>query len=298
VQRHLETFLADAAATDTDGGGVPRWVEDDFRAYLRCGILAHGFARIRCDTCATQRLVAFSCKGRGICPSCNARRMVEVAAHLTDHVLPPLPVRQWVLSLPKRIRPFLPHDPRLAGDVLRILLRAIRTTLRRASPPAPGDAQLGAISFLHRFAPPSTRTSTFTPWSSTASSPKATIAPSLSTRRHTSLTTSCTSSVRCSAACSASAGARGLLNDHTVADMLTWQASGGFSLDASVRTHGSDAAGRERLLRYRARPPFALERLSGADLGLKPRKWRLNFLSIAYGRIARPPDCGGACFCV
>jgi len=77
--------------------------------------------------------------------------MVEVAAHLTDHVLPPLPVRQWVLSLPKRIRPFLPHDPRLPGDVLRILLRAIRTTLRRASPSAPADARLGAVSFLHRF---------------------------------------------------------------------------------------------------------------------------------------------------
>jgi hypothetical protein len=52
---------------------------------------------------------AFSCKGRGVCPSCNARRMVEVAAHLTDQVLPPLPLRQWVLSLPKRIRPFLPQ---------------------------------------------------------------------------------------------------------------------------------------------------------------------------------------------
>jgi hypothetical protein len=55
-----------------------------------------------------------------------------------------------VFSLPKRIRPFLPHDPRLAGDLLRVLLRAMRTTLRRASPSAPGDAQLGAVSFLHR----------------------------------------------------------------------------------------------------------------------------------------------------
>jgi hypothetical protein len=44
--------------------------------------------------------------------------MVEVDAHLTDHVLPPLPLRQWVLSLPKRIRPFLPDEPRLACDVL------------------------------------------------------------------------------------------------------------------------------------------------------------------------------------
>jgi hypothetical protein len=54
---------------------------------------------------------------------------------------------------------------------------------------------------------------------------------------------------------------RGLLDEHTVEDMLTWQASGGFSLDASVRIHGSDSAGRERLLRYCARPPFALERM-------------------------------------
>lgn len=54
---------------------------------------------------------------------------------------------------------------------------------------------------------------------------------------------------------------RGLLDDPTVADMLTWPASGGFSLDAFVRIPGSDSAGRERLLRYCARPPLALERL-------------------------------------
>ncbi len=54
--------------------------------------------------------------------------MVETAAHLVDHVLPPLPVRQWVLSVPKRLRPFLHHNPTIAGAVLRIFLRAIRTT--------------------------------------------------------------------------------------------------------------------------------------------------------------------------
>lgn len=77
--------------------------------------------------------------------------MAEVAAHVTDHVLPHLPVRRWVPSLPKRLRPFLQYNPVIAGAVLRILLRAIRTTLRSASPGAPRDAQLGAISFLHRF---------------------------------------------------------------------------------------------------------------------------------------------------
>lgn len=71
VHHHLELFLAHAEAR---GDAVPRWVEDDFRAYLACGILAHGFARLRCGACGAGRLVAFSCKGRGLCPSCNTRR--------------------------------------------------------------------------------------------------------------------------------------------------------------------------------------------------------------------------------
>jgi hypothetical protein len=59
-----------------------------------CGIFAHGFARARCDDCGHDFLVAFSCKGRGVCPFCNTRRMAERAAHLTGHVFPRLPVRQ------------------------------------------------------------------------------------------------------------------------------------------------------------------------------------------------------------
>jgi len=38
VQHHLETFLAQAAEADPCGEGVAGWVEEDFRAYLRCGI--------------------------------------------------------------------------------------------------------------------------------------------------------------------------------------------------------------------------------------------------------------------
>jgi anaerobic ribonucleoside-triphosphate reductase len=52
-------------------------VEREFRRYLECGILAYGFARARCPDCGHDFLVAFSCKGRGLCPSCNARRMAE-----------------------------------------------------------------------------------------------------------------------------------------------------------------------------------------------------------------------------
>ena len=94
VQQHLETWLAQCRDGHHDDGPVPPYVEREFRRYLDCGILAHGFARARCGQCGHDFLIAFSCKGRGVCPSCNTRRMVATAAHLTDHVLPPLPVRQ------------------------------------------------------------------------------------------------------------------------------------------------------------------------------------------------------------
>ena len=54
--------------------------------------LEHGFLRVRCEDCHHERLVAFSCKRRGICPSCGARRMAEGAALLVDDVLPHQPI--------------------------------------------------------------------------------------------------------------------------------------------------------------------------------------------------------------
>jgi hypothetical protein len=95
VQQHRETSLTLAREDDWDGCSMPAHVEREFRQSLECGVLAEGFARARCAECGHDVLVAFSCKGRGLCPSCNARRMAETAAHLVEHVFPPLPVRQW-----------------------------------------------------------------------------------------------------------------------------------------------------------------------------------------------------------
>jgi len=127
---HLETFLARAAGDGT-GAGLPRFVEHELRGYLRCGILAHGFARIFCFGCGKDALVAFSCKGRGFCPSCGGRRMAESAAHLVDHVLPEVPVRQWVLSFPWSVRYLLARSPRLCSAVRRVFLRAVFASYRR-----------------------------------------------------------------------------------------------------------------------------------------------------------------------
>jgi hypothetical protein len=65
VRDHFETFRAQAAGL-RDGEGLPRFVEQEFRELLRCGSLAGGFARFRCDDCGQDRLVPFSCKGRGL----------------------------------------------------------------------------------------------------------------------------------------------------------------------------------------------------------------------------------------
>jgi hypothetical protein len=67
-------------------------------------VLAHGLARVRCESCKDEFLVAFWCKGRGVCPSCNAKRAHVTAVHLVEQVLPHVPYRQWTLSFPHRVR--------------------------------------------------------------------------------------------------------------------------------------------------------------------------------------------------
>jgi hypothetical protein len=159
IAEHFESWHELASAGQFDGQGdhhSPKaFVRQTFRKYLECGIFAHGFVRAWCDDCGHDYFVAFSCKWRGVCPSCNSRRMVETAAHLTDHVFPRLPVRQWVLSVPKRLRYFMQRDGSVLNMVLRIFLRVIEQSLCTHSP---GVAQvdkaalhIGAVAFIHRF---------------------------------------------------------------------------------------------------------------------------------------------------
>jgi Transposase zinc-binding domain len=111
VQQHLETWLTRRREADPDGAPLPCHVERELRGYVECGILACGFARAYCDRCGHDFLVAFSCKGRGVCPSCTTRRMADTATHLVEQVFPQVPVRQWVVTFPKRLRFFLHRDP-------------------------------------------------------------------------------------------------------------------------------------------------------------------------------------------
>jgi hypothetical protein len=84
VEKHYPTLVEQL---EFQGKNLPTHVHREFEAYLKCGRLEHGFLRVRCDTCHFERLVAFSCKKRGFCPSCGARRMAETAALLANVVL-------------------------------------------------------------------------------------------------------------------------------------------------------------------------------------------------------------------
>jgi len=90
VEQYLPT-LEDTV--QRSGASLPGFVVSEFQDYLRCGRLEHGFVRVECNGCRHEHLVAFSCKRRGFCPSCGARRMIETSAHLVDHVFPEVPVR-------------------------------------------------------------------------------------------------------------------------------------------------------------------------------------------------------------
>jgi hypothetical protein len=221
--------------------------------------------------------VAYSCKGWGVCPSCNTLRMAETAAHLTDHVFPRLPVRQWVLSVPKRLRYFMQRDGAVLNMVLRIFLRVIAQSLQAHSP---GAAQMdkaalhiGALAFIHRFgsslnahvhfhfcvddgvfeevavevegeadaqsSPPGI---VFHPASAIDETAVAQVQRDLRRRILRAFV------------------GRGLLESCDAKDMLAYQHSG-FSVDAGVCIEAHDRAALERLLRYCARPPFAMDRL-------------------------------------
>lgn len=263
-QENLESYLAQARWEDPAGEAVPSHVEREFRKYLQCGLLCHGFARARCEDCAQEFLIAFSCKGRTACPSCSTRRMVQTAAHLVDHRIPPVPMRQWVLALPKRLRWHLYRDPALSSAALRIFLEEIEQALRRAAPEASAEARFGAIAFLHRFGASvnvhlhyhccvteglfcaegvGVRFYPSTP------EPEAIAEVQQRTRRRVLRLFK----------------RRDILPADVVQDMLQWGHGGGFSVDAAVRIEASDRPGLERLLRYCARPVLALERLQWCD---------------------------------
>lgn len=100
-----------------------------FDEYLNCGLLAHGAARVYCDACKHSLLVAFSCKKRGLCPSCGAKRAVKFGEHLYDSVLEKVPHRHCGFTLPKRLRIYFRYDRSLNNILFQAASTAVHAVL-------------------------------------------------------------------------------------------------------------------------------------------------------------------------
>jgi hypothetical protein len=100
-----------------------------FDEYLNCGLLAHGAARVYCDGCKHSLLIAFSCKRRGVCPSCGAKRAVKFAEHIYSEVIEDAPHRHTVFTIPKRIRVFFKYDRKLNTILFRAAWGALSQVL-------------------------------------------------------------------------------------------------------------------------------------------------------------------------
>jgi hypothetical protein len=265
VQTHLASWL-DLCGGAPQGGSVPAHVEREFRRYLECGILAHGFARARCGECGHDFLIAYSCKGRGVCPACNARRRVETAAHLADHVMPRLPVRQWVLSVPKRVRYYLQNDAAVETLARHIFLSAVERGLRPCSPGASPASRIGAVAFIHRFgALLNAHVHFHCVVVEGVFEADAAGGANFHEARGVGPEIIADIQAEVRARLLRALARRALIEREEAEAMGAWDHGGGFSLDASVRIEAHDRQGLERLLRYCARPAFALERLREID---------------------------------
>ena len=150
VREHLETFLSHAR--ETYARPLPRYVEQEFRDYLRCGVFAHGFVHCACGGCGRELLVAFSCKRRGVCPSCAGRRMANAGAHLVDRVVPDVPLRQFVLSLPHELRMLAAFKPDVLTALSRIFADVVLTSYRKRAERYGIEGGVGgSITLVQRF---------------------------------------------------------------------------------------------------------------------------------------------------
>lgn len=298
VRDHLDAFLDHAA--ESYEAPLPRYVREELRGYLRCGLHEHGFLRARCETCGHDLLIAFSCKSRGLCPSCAGRRMSNTAAHLVDRVIPAVPVRQWVLSLPMDVRAQAAFDAAFLTAAVRVFADVLRRRHRAWASGIGLDAtEFAAITFVQRFGSSlnlnvhlhvvvvdgvfsrdASAALQFTQAPTPSPSDMAAMVQAIARRinRRVEKTKSVEpppegALARCAQLALFRGDVRRVADAPEASETARSEpeepaATGaavdcdGYNLEASVRIGANDDFGREHLLRYCARPPLALGRMS------------------------------------
>ena len=136
------------AESEDAGVAIPKFVGRAVERFLVCGVPEAGFVRLRCPDCQLERALAFSCKGRGLCPSCGARRMHDVATHFVERVFPEVPIRQYVLSPPSELVGLLAARADALAAMARVFVEAI---FRGQRARLGAKLKSGAVVFVQRF---------------------------------------------------------------------------------------------------------------------------------------------------
>ncbi len=227
-------------------------VERAVAAFLRCGDLAEGFARVRCPDCRHEFFVAFSCKQRCACPSCHQKRALLTARHVAEEVCFPVAHRQVVLTIPKRLRLHARFDRKLLGKLAGCAWRCVRDEIRgqlggqHALPGMVVAIQThGELLHWHPHIHALVTCGAFT------AAGQWLAVPELDKERLRS---------RWREEVFALYLAEGKIDAATVQNMRGWPHSG-FGADQSVLLAGGDRAGVERVAQYITRCPFSLARL-------------------------------------
>ena len=145
VTEHLSNLQARLAH---EGKSLPSFVNLTFTRYLTCGQLKGGFVRLYCAQCKHNRLVAFSCKRRGVCPSCAGRVMTQRAMRQREVVMPVVRSRQWVLTFPRPLHTYLAYFPHALTDALDLFIETLRYHYqRRCLPHAPHPPEFYDVDY-------------------------------------------------------------------------------------------------------------------------------------------------------
>ena len=126
--------------------------------YLECGRLRAGFVRIRCPTCFGEHLLAFSCRTRNLCASCQAKRAVLFGERLCAEIVAPVAHRHIVFTVPIALRGLVERDRSLLGVIARIAYEATCRVMRLAGEEAaprtsasPRTAVPGMVASIQTF---------------------------------------------------------------------------------------------------------------------------------------------------
>jgi hypothetical protein len=149
LERHFDRYVyAYEERFEPRSGPLRPAVRPAVEAFLACGRPEGGFARVRCDACHAEHLLAYSCHTRNFCPSCQAKRAALFAEGLVED-LAGVPHRHWTFTIPRALRGLFERDRRLLGLLSRTAYDAILRTLRAVF--ARKDVRPGVIASIQTF---------------------------------------------------------------------------------------------------------------------------------------------------